>query len=402
MTNIDQIITAASQRAETQAWQAVPGMVANRYKQASRIERDIKKMIKHLPAADPGYGYVFWNPRTKTVFVVLGDSDEEQTHQKWHNALKAIPGVQHVESEAEAHPPNIDDWVRIKAAAAFSWLNAPYEMAGKPFGGPSAMSNSIVSGLIGGGLGYGTGTLIEKLFPERYVERGKLRKNLAALGVGTGAALHVPQAMANASLNTHATGEPHWLRSSLLGDAHQQVSPNENAWRDHQLNLKQGEFAEPPQFLLDAADKFVKQAFMSSGIMGSQVPLRAIPVDAFNQAIWNDVHNGANSSQSNPYGTRNPQGDNSGPMHTPPAHAAAATGLVAGVQQMYGNTPVLSPKHFISGLANAGVDLVTARVAGGVLGALGGLTPEAQRKVQDMGLWSGMIRGVTGSVLGLR
>jgi hypothetical protein len=58
--------------------------------------------------------------------------------------------------------------------------------------------------------------------------------------------------------------------------------------------------------------------------------------------------------------------------------------------------------HFVRGLATAGVDLATARVAGSVLGALGGLTPEAQNKIQDMGLWGGLIRGVTGSVLGLR
>ena len=48
------------------------------------------------------------------------------------------------------------------------------------------------------------------------------------------------------------------------------------------------------------------------------------------------------------------------------------------------------------------MDMVTARVAGGVLGALGGLTQPTQQKLQDIGLWSGMIRGVTGSVFGLR
>jgi hypothetical protein len=67
---------------------------------------------------------------------------------------------------------------------------------------------------------------------------------------------------------------------------------------------------------------------------------------------------------------------------------------------MYGNRSVLSPRHFITGLASAGVDMATARVAGGVLGVLGGMTPEGQKKLQDIGLWSGMIRGATGSVLG--
>ena len=125
-------------------------------------------------------------------------------------------------------------------------------------------------------------------------------------------------------------------------------------------------------------------------------------MDAFNNAIWNDVHNGLRSSQSNPYGTRSPYDDNSAGFHTPPVTAAAVTGLVSGIQQMYGNASLLSPRHFVSGLANAGLDMATARVAGGVLGALGGLTPDAQQKLQQMGLWSGMLRGVAGSVLGMR
>jgi hypothetical protein len=389
---------------ELLGWQMVPQLVATRYKQASRIEQSIRKVIRNLPA-DPGYGYVFWNPDTKTVFAVLGDGDDEQHHQKWHNALKAIPGVQHVESEAEVHPPNPENWIRIKTAAALDWLRAPYQAAGKLTGGPSPMSNAIVSALIGGGLGYGGGALAEQLFPDRYVEKGRLRKTMGLMGAGVGAAMHLPQALGNMQLNSQATGNSEVGRSFLQGNQHQQVSPNAEAWRDHHFaSMKKGAAAlpSPAEHLLKAAEGFAKQAFAGSGIGGGKVPLRAVPVDAFNRAIWNDVHNGANSSQSNPYGTRSPFGDNSQDFRTPPVNAAAAAGLVTGVQQMYGNAPVLSPRHFIAGLANAGLDLATATVAGGILGTLGGLTPQAQQKIQDMGLWSGMIRGVTGSVLGLR
>lgn len=416
-TLADQAIQRIEKQGEVLAWQQVPQLVAYRYKEAASVQRAIKKVTKHLPVADPGYGHVYWNPDTKTAWAVLSDGDDQHVHQKWHNALKAIPGVRNVRTESEYGPHGDDDWIRIKSAAgALSWLNKPYQIAGLPVGGPSPMSNAIVSGLLGAGLGYGGGWLAEQLLPEEYVERGKLRKNLALLGGLGGAALHVPQAFANANINRHATGKPQWMRSVALGDKYQPpMAPHEPDWRNNFMggHIKRNAWDmmravcrmldDPPELLLRSSEGFVKEAFaLGSGAFGSQgVPLKPVPVDAFNRAIWNDVHNGVNSSMSNPYGTRSPFGDNSGNF-TPPVNAAAATGLVTGVQQMYGNAPLLHPKHFISGLANAGVDLATARVAGGVLGALGGLTPNAQKKIQDMGLWSGMIRGVTGSVLGLR
>lgn len=390
-------------RGTVELWRRVPELVASRYKAAADIKRTISKVIKHLPVDDPGYGYVYWNPETKAVWAVLSDGDEQQTHQRWHNALKAVQGVRSVRTEAEYGPYSDPDWIRIKKASALSWLNKPYELAGLPTGGPSPMSNSIVSGLLGAGVGYGAGTLMENLAPEKYVGRGRLRKNLAMLGGLGGASLHIPQAFANAGINRRATGSPHWLRSIFMGNKHQEMHPEELTLRNHHYGEKTGHWNRMHAIcnrLPAPPELFVKAAIFAGGF-GSGEPLRAIPVDAFNQAIWNDVHQGQRSSRANPYGTRSAFGDNSGDFHTPPVHAAAATGLITGVQQMYGNTPVLSPRHFIRGLTNAGLDMATARVAGGVLGALGGLTPDAQQKLQDIGVWSGMIRGVTGSVLGL-
>ncbi len=408
------VLDSITRSGELAAWQQVPELVKVRYKAASTVQRAISKVMKQLPATyDPGYGQVFWNPDTQTVWVVFSDSDEEQTIQKWHNALKGIPGVRNVRTEAEHGPYRDPDWIRIKRASALSWLNTPYRAAGALTGGPSPMSNALVSGLLGAGAGYTAGAVLENLVPAEYVERGRIRNNLALLGGAGGAAMHIPQAVANSSINQKATGQPSWMRSIFMGDQHQQMSPHETDWRTHYYGgQKQSAWDEmreicsqlpPPSDLFQwAAEGFSKTA-LSGGMMGTPgVPLRPVPVDAFNNAIWNDVHNGNQSSQSNMYGTRSPYSDNSDGFGTPPVNAAAAAGLVSGIQQMYGNTSLLSPQHFISGLANAGLDMATARVAGGVLGALGGLTPGAQRQLQQMGLWSGMIRGVTGSVLGLR
>ncbi len=406
---IDNLLT----HGELLAWQQVPFLVKTRLKEASAVQKALTKVLKHLPpVADPGYGQLFWHPDDKTVWAVFGDGDEEQTIQQWANALKSIPGVRNVRTEAEYGPYRDPEWIRIKKASALAWLNTPYRAMGSLTGGPSPMSNAVVSGLLGAGAGYTAGTVLENLAPPEYVERGRLRKNLAMAGGVGGAALHIPQAVANASINQKATGEPAWLRAIFEGDNQQQMAPTELDWRNHYYGQHKAAWAEmkavckllPPvnPVFEKSISNFVKEAY-GTGIMGSNnVPLRPVPVDAFNQAIWNDVHNGAHSSQSNMYGTRDPYSDNSDGFRTPVANAAAATGLVSGIQQMYGNAPLLSPQHFIRGLANAGLDVATARLAGGVLGALGGLTPKAQQQLQQMGLWSGMIRGITGSVLGLQ
>lgn len=409
MSVIDRIIEMGA----LEAWKQVPVLVKARLKEASAIQRSVTRVAKVLPKLSSGYGAVYWNPDEKSVWAVVGDSDTEQDIQRIHNALKSIAGVQNVRVESEYGPYKDPAWIRIKRASALTWLNTPYQLAGSLTGGPSPLSNSIVSGLLGSGAGYTVGTLAENLMPEGYLEEGRLRKNLALAGGAIGAAAHIPAGLANMAINQKATGNPDIRRSFMQGDDAQQMSPNELDWMHHYnggqykrsvdqaLRLASKHLPDPDARFRQASELFVKNA-NDSGLYGTdEVPLRGIPVDAFNNAIWNDVHNGAHSSQSNIYGTRDPRGDNTDTMHTPPMHAAAAVGLVSGIQQMHGNPSLLSPKHFISGLAGAGVDMATARVAGGVLGALGGLTPTAQQQLQQMGLWSGMIRGVTSSVLGL-
>jgi len=405
------VLGSLQRLSELAPWKQVPELVRTRYKEASAIQRDVTRLVKALPAMASGYGHVYWNPKEKSLWGVVGDSDEVQDVQRFENALNAVHGVANVRVESEHGPFDDPNWIRIKRSSALSWLNEPYRVAGSLLSGPSPLSNSIVSGLLGSGAGYTVGTVAENMLPERYVERGKLRRNLAMLGGAAGVAAHVPAAMANAQMNRKATGDPHWQRSIMGSDADQQLAPNESDWQNHyqaghfkqsvaaRLELAKKHLPIPAESTLRMIEEFTKKA---SGYMtmDSDV-LRPVPVDAFNNAIWNDVHNGVHSSQSNPYGTRSPYGDNSESFRTPAINAAAAVGLVTGVQQMYGGSSVLSPKHFVKGLAAAGVDAATAHIAGGVLGALGGLTPEAQQQLQQMGLWSGMIRGVTSSVLGL-
>lgn len=352
-------------------WRSVPELVSARFAEAENVQKCIRDRVAQSLVIDPGLGYIYWQPETKEAQLALTDE-----HDVWQNILAGVPGISRV--TVVDVPPSREEWIRIKRAADGSWMHAPYRWAGALTGGPTPMTNSLVSALLAGGLGYGAGTALEHLLPEQYVERGKLRKTLGLMGAGLGAVPGLIQAGANHNIMQ----DPSVWGALTTPDSKIKLTPdviNRQAFHN--------------------ATKGADEKLAYSTGLDQSVP---VPVDAFNRAIWNDVHNGLRSSMQTPYGTRSPFGAHDAPIHTPPHVAAATSGLVTGIQQMYGNTPLLSPMHFVKGLAAAGTDMITARVAGSVLGALGGLRPQAQEKLQQMGLWSGLIRGVAGSVLGVQ
>jgi hypothetical protein len=63
-------------------------------------------------------------------------------------------------------------------------------------------------------------------------------------------------------------------------------------------------------------------------------------------------------------------------------------------------SPIIRPIDVIHGIASAGVGLATATLAGKALSAMAGLTPAGQAKLQDLGLWGGMMHAVVPSLFG--
>jgi len=422
MTDVQALVHRAC---ELQEWQAVPGRVATLYKAAAPVAATIKKILKNLKSSDRGY--VFWHPEDRIIWAVLGDGDDEQTHQRWHNALKAVKGVSSVKTVSEVHPPNQDEWVMVKRAAApLGFIGKPMEWAGKLTGGPSPLTNALVGGLLTGGLGYGTGWLLEHLMPKRFVDRGKLRKTLGVLGAGLGAVPGAWQWAAN-SANARQAGSP--MGISSLWTPHEKVptvggnleatahtsGPQGGVWDPDEGIVKTNQLAAMREALdlpgLSESDLgIIKQAVMpyqtrfdpsyqhrDAGGTG----LKSVPMDAFNRAVWNDVRRGMTAG-SNPFGTKSPWGDNTQGMHTSPAVGALATGMVGGVQQMFGNPPSIPVGHLAKGFMQAGIDAAAANIGSKVLGALVGVSPPVQNRLQDIGLWGGLLRGTMASMLGGR
>jgi hypothetical protein len=250
---------------------------------------------------------------------------------------------------AETQP----DWtneVLLKRGSSLPLVTPLWNAGNKLLMGPSPLSRGIVSGLMAGGLGYGAGALAEQLFPQKYVERGKLRRTLATIGALGGLGVAGVGGYANA--RARRTG---FFKGLLTNNKTPVVYPYEQQKLDA-LAEKQSFFpqAQPPLF----------------------TPTISVP--QFNNAAWTDVQRGL---------------QNGFQQHTPPQYAAATTGFMTGLASAQ-RSPIISPATVISGLASAGVGLATANVAGRALSALAGLTPAGQQKLQDLGMWGGMMHAI--------
>lgn len=348
-------------------WERVPTCVAGFVPVARKIYQCHTKVASDLGLV--AHTAVTWLPERSSIFVYAPFSVADDMQDAYKVAMFAdlAPKVYFVSPHAQ---PNWNAEVLIKKGAMFPGVSNAWNFANNALGGSRPLSNALVSGLALSGLGYGAGTVMENLFPERYVERGKLRRTLAMTGALGGLGLGA----ANAYANARATGNPYWKGW---------VVPN-NA-QPHGIPTAPQQAAQPPEIKVGNA----------AGMFGLYAP--SIPVDAFNRVVWNDVRKGM-SNQYNPYGSKSPWGDNSQPMHTPPQLAAATTGIISGLGAAQ-NSAIISPATVVSGLASAGVGLATAHLAGRTLGALAGLTPAAQEKLQDMGMWAGMLHAIVPPVL---
>jgi len=405
---------------ELQEWKAVPSRVAGLIKEAEPTVRTLKKVTKLLPCT-PGHGYVFWHPEDRILWAVLGDGDDDH-HQKWHNALKAVKGVSSVKVVAETHPKNQEDWIMVKRGSApLGLIGKPLEWGGKLTGGASPLTNALVGSLLTGGLGYGAGWLLEHLLPERFIEKGKLRRTLGVAGAGMGAVPGMWQWAANAA-NARQAKKPMGIRS--LWTPHEDVptvgggleaaahtsGPQGGEWDFNTGRVKTSElqaFRESLDLpeLSEQDARIIKLAIgpyygtpYEHSRQAGGVGLKSVPMDAFNQAVWNDVERGMRGG-SNPFGTKSPWGDNTQGMHTTPAVGALATGMVGGVQQMLGNPPSVPLTHLAKGFVQAGIDATAAKFGAGMLGALAGVRQPVLNKLQDIGLWGGLLRGTMASML---
>lgn len=124
----------------------------------------------------------------------------------------------------------------------------------------------------------------------------------------------------------------------------------------------------------EISEEMQKAADMFGGMVPS-ISLEPIPVDAFNRLVLND-----------PF--------------TPPNMQAATLGVVNAASNLNGPSRFVSPMDIARIGLGMGAGYVQASIGGKVLGALAGVTPEAQRTLQNVGVVAGAIKSVVPGLFG--
>lgn len=341
-------------------WTQVPTLLEKYARAGGAVARALRAKLKDLPAG-MGYGQVWYNPEDKRVWVSVGDWEED--FDAWKKPLESVAGVKDVRIEAECSPPKTEPWMLIKKAYSTT-LHALGQLANFVpgptnafLGGPSPLAATLAGGLLGAGLGYGTGTLGEAFLPEEQFRPGRLRRTLALLGGALGAAPGAWWGTVNQREHPQQPGAAAWLSS----------------WPTHPENLKKSALAEAYQALHDylpPASARLKQAaaaFDTGLDVLNQIPV--IPRDQFSGVVQQD-------------------------LYTPPPVRAATVGLVDSASALRGGSPWVTPGDVARVAIGAGSGYVSGMLAGKTLGALAGLRPDTQQQLQRMGTWAGVLSAV--------
>lgn len=340
-------------------WQAIPERVTTLLPLGLRL----KAAHEHaaLAAGLLATTVATWEPDVSLVTLYAPPHTTKQANDTYTAAMRDAGYNPAIVTYGPTKPDPAEEII-VKVGSLVPGLSTVWNTGNAMLGGPTPLSNGLMTGLLAGGLGYGAGTLAEQVFPERYLERGKLRRTLGLMGALSGVGL--------AGLNAYANAKA--LRTSLLsGLLTNNKTPVTYPYEEQLVKKSFGMFPTP-----------------SGGETGafSREPMFAptVSVPQFNNAAWQDVNMGMYRGFQN---------------HTPPQFAAAATGLMSGISTNM-RSPIIRPVDVINGIASAGVGLATATVAGKALSALAGLTPAGQNKLQEMGLWGGMMHAIVPSLFG--
>jgi hypothetical protein len=333
-------------------WQTVPARIAAVLPHAIAVKQAHEQAA--LMAGILATTAVTWTPELNAVTLYTAAPIEKEALDAYENAIydgdRSLAAVPYKDVQ-----PNWDEEILLKRGSVLPGVPAVWNTGNKLLLGPTPLSNGIMAGLLAGSAGYGAGMLAENLFPERYVRRGKLRNTLGLAGAGLGAAI--------AGLNSYSNAKA--MRTGMLKGL---ITNNKT----------------PVTYPYEA--KMEKESFYP-GMPGGDRTLFApiVNVPQFNQAAWQDVNRGMISGNFQSY--------------TPPQFAAATTGLMSGLSTT-NRSPIIRPVDVIRGIASAGVGLATANLAGRALSAMAGLTPEGQNKLQEMGLWGGMMHALVPPLFG--
>lgn len=231
---------------------------------------------------------------------------------------------------------------------------------------PSPLASMLVTGLAGLGVGYGAGTLAEKILPASW-HRNRLRTAMALAGGALGT---VPGAMWG-GIN-RSSGRP--FNSNELFQERVIEPPKPFSSPDLDFILKSPRLN--PQIEAKAS-AMLKASDYQTGIMNQPV----IDVERFEWDVWNDPRVSE--------------------LLTMPQQAAAS-GLMSAAANLPGkkNVRLISPIDVGRMAAGMGSGYLAGALVGKALGVMMGMPEETQNRLKNTGMWAGTIANLLPIVFG--
>lgn len=370
--------------ADTYLWKQVPAKVEEYVTAGAHAASLLKKATARFPQ---GAGHALLAPLRNELWIVRDDDSFD--YNRWEK-LATLSAINNVAVDAE-FPADPEGWIYIKTGAENKkpWMvhdvaGIPHKLwkaPGKLIGGHNpatgALTGAALGGLGGYALGKGLSWAIRKplgwLFPD-YVDEEESDWWAPALAVAGGTAgAGLPLWIAKAQQEAH--GGNYW--SQKISSAPAKGDP-ETTELFHKVAMIGGVGAMFQPTI--NAPRFVGQLNDSMSPFSLHSPKDAFGNPVISHAI----------QPPNPFGTKNPFGSPYQQMYTPPPAAGAMAGMVSGAAAARRSSWV-SPMDIAKMAWGAGAGSLSGIIAGKIAGGLAGVNSNGQKKLQQMGMWGGLL-----------
>jgi hypothetical protein len=375
-------------------WKQVPTKVATYVEAGEEVATLVIKATSGFPKEA---GHMLLAPLRGELWVVRDNKNFDAN--KWEKLarLSAVKSV-HV---ADTAPKKQEGWVYLKTGAKLktSWMEKDaatvkdimnvgqdiWKVPGSLIGGHNTATGTLTGAALGGLAGYGLGKgmewLVRKplstLFPQYFDDSEK--DWWAPGGAIAGAALGGGIPLWAAAGVQDNRGGSYWGKYNR-GPHNKSASAADQEAED--------QFFTKMAFSIGGAGSMFRPTINSSQFVGqihSSLGELRPPLDAVGNPVISHAIQGAN-----PFGTKDPYGSRYAPLYTPPAAAGAMAGMVSAAA-MSRKSNWVSPMDVAKIAWGAGSGALSGLIAGKVAGGLAGLNSKGQKKLQQIGLWGGLL-----------
>jgi hypothetical protein len=145
---------------------------------------------------------VYWNPAQEKAGMYIRPQYNEDEFEQGKLLLAEKVGAEHVHPEPLTGYDLQDWWVKVAYSPFLRRVGEVLQFFPSkdiPGYGGRPIASAVASGLLGAGLGYGTGFLTEQMLPPWAKTKGTLRKRLALMGGLAGGAVGAVPGLVNLS-----------------------------------------------------------------------------------------------------------------------------------------------------------------------------------------------------------